>query len=111
MTVASNRDDDPGLRYLRVANTLKRRIVDGVYKPGDCLPRQHDFAKELNVSWSTLRRSVELLRQEGYLIGKPGQGTFVSLPEDHAPIEGDFPLKRKRLTEESPSDVFSGRDA
>ena len=70
-----------GLRYLRVATSLRTNILQGVYRPGDQLPRQHDLTKEHNVSFSTLKQALDLLEEEGYVQRKVGQGTYASLPE------------------------------
>ena len=74
-----------GLRYLRVATSLRTNILQGVYRPGDQLPRQHDLAKEHDVSFSTLKQALDLLEDEGYVRRKVGQGTYASLPEGGSP--------------------------
>ncbi len=75
-----------GLRYLRVASALRKKMQDGVYQPGECLPRQHDLAKEHNVSFNTLKQALDLLEREGYVVRKVGQGTYAALPVDHTPV-------------------------
>ena len=82
----SSLHDGLGLRYLRVANSLRKMVIDGAYQAGERLPRQHDLAKEHNVSFSTLKQALDLLEEEGYLVRKVGQGTYASLPEQHAPV-------------------------
>lgn len=77
---------DSGLRYLRVANSLREQILEGVYQPGARLPRQHDLAKENGVSFGTLKVALDLLEREGYLLRKVGQGTFAALPEERTPV-------------------------
>ena len=46
-----------GLRYLKVANVLRTKILEGVYQPGERLPRQHDLTKEHNVAFTTTEAS------------------------------------------------------
>lgn len=75
-----------GLRYLRVANSLRKEILEGAYHPGECLPRQHDLAREYNVSFITLKKALDILEQEGYVIRKVGKGTYASLPGEHTPV-------------------------
>jgi len=77
---------DSGLRYLRVANLLRDRILQGHYQPGAQLPRQHDLAKETGVSFGTLKVALDLLEREGYLVRKVGQGTYAALPEETAAV-------------------------
>ena len=74
-----------GLRYLRVAESLKRKVLDGVYQPGERLPRQHDLAKEHNVAFGTLKQALDLLELEGYVDRMVGQGTYARLPEKYTP--------------------------
>ena len=75
-----------GLRYIRVATALKQKVLDGVYHPGERLSRQHDLAKEHNVSFNTLKQALDLLEREGYIVRKLGQGTYAALPQRHHPV-------------------------
>ena len=84
--MASFPDPNPGLRYLKVANSLRTRILEGDYQPGECLPRQHDLAKEHNVSFITLKYALDILEREGYVVRKVGRGTYASLPEEYQPV-------------------------
>jgi CheY-like chemotaxis protein len=78
--------DNLGLRYLRVASALRKKVQDGVYQPGEQLPRQHDLARDHNVCFNTLKQALDLLEREGYVVRKVGQGTYAALPVDHTPI-------------------------
>ena len=77
--------DNLGFRYLRVASALRKKMQDGVYQPGERLPRQHDLARDHNVSFNTLKQALDLLEREGYVVRKVGQGTYAALPVDHSP--------------------------
>ena len=79
-------EDHLGLRYLRVANNLRKGMLDGVYQPGDKLPPQHDLAKQHNVAFATLQRALDLLEQEGYVVRRVGQGTYASIPKRYVPV-------------------------
>lgn len=70
-----------GLRYLRVAQVLRQKIMRGTYKVGERLMSQHDLAREQGVAISTLQRSLEVLEREGYIVRRHGQGTYAALPE------------------------------
>ena len=72
-------------RYIVVADAIRKAILDGVYAPGDQLPRQHDLAKEHNVAFNTLKQALDVLSLEGYLVRKVGQGTYAALPVSHVP--------------------------
>ena len=84
--MASYQNPIPGLRYLRVANSLRTKILEGGYQPGECLPRQHDLAKQHNVSFITLKYALDILERQGYVVRKVGQGTYASLPEEYQPV-------------------------
>ena len=72
-------------RYESVANSIRQEILDGVYVPGDQLPRQHDLAKKHNVAFNTLKQALDLLSVEGYIVRKAGIGTYAALPDNDAP--------------------------
>ena len=73
------------LRYIVVADAIRQQILDGVYFPGDRLPRQHDLAKEHGVAFNTLKQALDLLSGEGYIVRKVSQGTYAALPEVRFP--------------------------
>ena len=72
-------------RYESVADAIRNAILDGVYLPGEKLPRQHDLAKIHNVAFNTLKQALDRLSSEGYIVRKPGLGTYAALPEDFVP--------------------------
>jgi GntR family transcriptional regulator len=72
----------PGVpMYLKVAATLKSRILSHTYLPGGWIPAARDLAQEFGVSTITIRKAVEQLTREGYLAARQGAGTRVTLPE------------------------------
>ena len=73
------------LRYIAVADAIRKQILDGIYLPGDRLPRQHDLAKLHNVAFNTLKQALDLLSREGYIVRKVAQGTYAALPEPQIP--------------------------
>ena len=73
-------DEALGLKYLRVANSLRRKIIGGVYQEGERLPSQHKLTKSYGVALNTLRQALDLLQREGYIVRKIGSGTYVRLP-------------------------------
>ena len=83
--MTASQPSDPGLRYLRVANSLRTDIVGGQHTPGERLPRQHDLAKHYGVAFSTLKQALDLLEREGYVRRKAGMGTYATIPEEKSP--------------------------
>lgn len=67
-------DASPDYPYQQAAAELRRRITAGELGPR--LPSQAALAEELGVSHMTLKRALQLLRDEGLVYGQPGRGTF-----------------------------------
>ncbi len=87
-----------GLRYVAVADFIKKKIDEGLFASGECLPRQHDLARECGVSFVTLRSALDILEQDGYVVRKPGHGTYARLPEERhrkALVVDDDPSVRR----------------
>lgn len=51
--------------------------VEKRFKPGDKLPNENDFSKELNINRATLREAIRILSTSDILEIKRGKGTFV----------------------------------
>ena len=69
---------EPGQsRYAALASALRRRVVDGEWPPGTALPAETRLAAEHGVALGTLRRSLELLAEQGLIERHHGKGTFV----------------------------------
>lgn len=67
-----------GKLYAQLAGTIRRRIREKTWQPGDRLPSLDDLALEFGVSLITVRRAVEVLEFEGMLHRVQGRGTFVA---------------------------------
>lgn len=64
--------------YLRLAQTLRQKIVTGELDTGDALPSERDLCRILEASRVTVRRAIETLIDEGLLIRRQGSGTYVA---------------------------------
>jgi GntR family transcriptional regulator len=63
--------------YLRIAADLRGRIVSGEYQPGDRLPTLPELCERYEVSETTARNAVALLRTEGLVETRARAGTRV----------------------------------
>lgn len=63
--------------YKIMYEALRKRIARKEYAIGELLPTESELEKEFQVSRTTVRRAVELLVQEGYVVKKQGCGTRV----------------------------------
>lgn len=57
--------------------TLRERILSGVYSCGNSLPREVDLSQEFGVARNTLRRALGELEKEGLIRRVKSKGTFV----------------------------------
>jgi DNA-binding GntR family transcriptional regulator len=73
---------DADLAYMRVAGDIAARIASGELKPGARLRAERDLAQYYGVSYGTVRRAMEVLRERGLITTVHGRGTFVSVPGD-----------------------------
>jgi len=69
---------DPTLLHEQVAAAIRRSIGDGEARPGDRLPPARDMAAVLGVNQNTVLRALRLLRDEGLLEFRRGQGVRVA---------------------------------
>jgi GntR family transcriptional regulator len=67
--------------YLSIVDSIKKKIRDQEYRPGDMLDSEAAMMKEFNASRMTIRKSLSLLSNEGYIYSVPGKGSFVCVPE------------------------------
>ena len=65
--------------YLQIAETLRDRIVRGVWHAGDAIPPLDQFASEFNVARVAARQAVQSLIAEGAPLSHRGHGRAVPL--------------------------------
>ena len=58
-----------------VAGELIQRIKDGVYSIGDKLPTEKELCQMFEVSRSTLREAISIVRAKGYIETRHGSGS------------------------------------
>jgi GntR family transcriptional regulator len=68
----------PELAYMQVADDIAGRIERGELRPGDRLPPERELAGDYGVSYDTIRRAAEVLRERGLIRTVHGKGTFVA---------------------------------
>lgn len=72
---------DTDLAYLRIADDITRAITSGELAPGARLRSERDLADHYGVSYGTMRRAMQVLRDDRHLITTiHGRGTFVTGP-------------------------------
>ncbi len=75
-------------RYIQVARTLRKEIVDGVYPVGSQLPTEHELCQRFSVSRYTVREALRRLREDNLVSSRPRAGTMVvPRPSAHAYVQ------------------------
>ena len=64
--------------YQKLAEDIKRQILDGTLKENEKLPPELELSKEYSVSRVTVRKAMEILVDGGYVKKHQGIGTFVA---------------------------------
>jgi GntR family transcriptional regulator len=63
--------------YQQLERALRSAIEEGVLAKDDPLPPERQLAEDLSVSRITVRKAIDLLATEGYLVKRQGAGNFV----------------------------------
>lgn len=69
---------DKGILSQKVADDIKKMIIEKDYHPGDKLPNELEMSDIINVSRSTIREAIKILVSTSILEVRRGKGTFVS---------------------------------
>ncbi len=67
----------PAYTYQRIADDLRRAILDGDLPPGAKLPSRHELARQYGVSDRVGVEAVRLLVAEGFAETRSGSGSYV----------------------------------
>ena len=60
--------------YKKIASEITQRIHKGIYKPQTYLPSENKLAKEFSVTRTTIRKALEILKQEDTIESFQGKG-------------------------------------
>ena len=66
------------VRYRSIADALRTGIERGAHAPGELLPSESELRTTHDASRVTIRRALELLREEGLVDSRQGVGWFVA---------------------------------
>jgi len=62
--------------YVQLVNILRDQVANGTYRPGDRLPSESELCARYGVSPMTVRRSINILADQGIVDPVQGLGTF-----------------------------------
>ena len=63
--------------YREIYYDLRNKIKDGTYSENNSLPAERVLCKMYRVSRSTIRRTLDELQKEGYIVKAQGNGNFI----------------------------------
>ena len=66
------------LKYYRLMEDLKEKILSGEIRTGDKLPSENELSSQYQVSRQTVRKALSILENAGYIYAEHGRGTFCS---------------------------------
>ena len=66
------------IRYQQIAEELRSRVLAGEFAAGRMLPSESELSSEFSASRVTVRRALEVLRDEGLVDARQGFGWFVA---------------------------------
>lgn len=64
-------------QYKKLYETLRKHIVEGVYKEGDLLPSENELCHLYGMTRPTVRQSLAELANNGYIKKRQGKGSIV----------------------------------
>jgi DNA-binding GntR family transcriptional regulator len=90
--------------YSQLAGILRRQIASGMFRPGDQLPSEAQLCRRYDVSPMTVRRSINLLSDQGVVNTAQGRGTFVK-PLELSTANFDLHELQDLFSDETKTDV------
>ena len=72
--------------YIQLQDIIIKKIEEKKYLPGEAIPSERKMAETYGVNRMTVKRAINKLVELGYLIRKPGAGTYVA-QRDHKKID------------------------
>ncbi len=73
--------NSPIPRYYQLYTSLRSRIREREFQPGDALPSERQLVEIYGISRITVVKALDLLDQEGLIERQHGRGNFVTQPE------------------------------
>ena len=81
--------------YIQIAESIRERVVDGIYPAGEKIPSVRELAAEMGVNPNTIMRTYTELQAMEIIDNKRGIGYFVKPEAPQLIMEG----KRKNFFE------------
>lgn len=86
--------------YQQIAESIRREIIEGRYRPGERLPGVRAMTSRWGCTPGTVQRAYQELARQGLIVSRPGQGTRVA---DSFRTPNETPLRRAALVHRAES--------
>ena len=91
--------------YDQITEQIKIGVMQGTLKEGENLPSVRTLAKELRISALTVKKSYDILEQEGFIVTVHGKGSFIAYASQEFMLEE----KKKEVEDDMESEIRKGR--
>jgi GntR family transcriptional regulator len=68
--------------YRQIKGLIMQSLESGEWRPGEAIPSEMELAASYKVSQGTVRKAVDELAAEKYLLRRQGKGTFVATHDE-----------------------------
>lgn len=103
MTNNHLKPNSPTPLYQQLYDIIKENILSHKYRPGDKLPSELELSQEFDVSRITVRKAMEMLTEDNYIIKRSGKGSFVTPAKIQENITGSQSFSLTcQINEQSP---------
>lgn len=83
--------------YKQIAESIRKDILTGRYKPGDRLPSVRRLCEVWNCTPGTIQRAYNELAREGLLVSRAGRGTQIAGIVPQSKMQGQETIRRASL--------------
>ena len=78
--------EDPVPLYYRLAEIIKKKILDAEYAVGNKIPTEAEMQEDYGVSRPTIRKTIELLIKQGFLVRERNYTPYVAQAKMTHPV-------------------------
>ncbi|MBI5909519.1 MAG: GntR family transcriptional regulator [Betaproteobacteria bacterium] len=68
--------------YRQIKGLIMQSLESGEWRPGEAIPSEIELAARYKVSQGTVRKAIDELAAENYLLRRQGKGTFVATHDE-----------------------------
>ncbi len=101
--------ESPVPLYYQLREILRERLEEGLFHAGDRFPTEAEICRAAGLSRMTVRHALQELKAQGFLDGRRGAGTTVSLTAARQVVQPDEGIRGANLALRSFTEIFHGQ--